>query len=811
MPQDTVLKVGIKGSAKVEQEIQKINKAYVELDNAIARAGRSINKVTKANAGDEKALQQIDHLVDAYKRLKQNAEDAAKATGALNYSIDTISRGEARYKTSEAYLPDRTSSPGGGAPAENQRRPSRSFFRSRAGGSMLRLLGMGAGMLGIGLGVGALMEGVSAAEKYKIALSDVSKQLQLVTAGHDALGDAITRTSRATGISLFETTQLARTYSTLTGTSAGAMIPALFARGEGMDLGATEQGFGMLGQLGAIAPTDEGMEKFAAMFAQAVQTGHFAGRQEELLRSLVQFAARQTEILGQVVGTNSFLGTLTMMNAHGPAGLRGQYGARYLEQLNAGIRNPHGGGTGLYLMAQALHEKDFFKLKYQMEEGIGGGNLPAIMKYLYKLMPGMSKEQQLQRAYMMHRWLGGSIHDDMTFMKLYHKYGAPKIGGMNKWLKSEGVSEGLAGVSPAQLDILMRLRQLHHGDTAGLTKLLSSPELSDMSKAEKQKIVASGSIKEALKAVLKDKMETPADRLRISLESLKTDLTQSMGHLTTAVTKLATDVNKIYNWLQKHWPFDHKRAAAEKKEIDKAIKNGELPSHLGMLRGGDTAWKYFKGAWHYMAGLPAKVHSAEFQLFEENELRRIAHVESRGSYTKVNPYTGAYGKYQFMPKTWARFAPKAGLPANAPMTPANQERVARAMWLHYWKEFHDPRLVAAAWYGGGYARALEEGKVSAKAFYSPQAHGELSMAEYIKNASGYAWHLSHHEYLHSLAKSSAKGSRDDNPSEVTLHNHINIDGQHKKTQTVKTTSNGNAFQNPLEAHVHWSSAMEEFL
>lgn len=73
--------------------------------------------------------------------------------------------------------------------------------------------------------------------------------------------------------------------------------------------------------------------------------------------------------------------------------------------------------------------------------------------------------------------------------------------------------------------------------------------------------------------------------------------------------------------------------------------------------------------------------------------------EGSGGYNAKNGRTGASGKYQIMPDNWPSWAEEAGLSADAPMTPENQEIVAR----HKLREYYDKygaRGAAIAWYGG---------------------------------------------------------------------------------------------------------------
>ena len=71
--------------------------------------------------------------------------------------------------------------------------------------------------------------------------------------------------------------------------------------------------------------------------------------------------------------------------------------------------------------------------------------------------------------------------------------------------------------------------------------------------------------------------------------------------------------------------------------------------------------------------------------------RAVASVESGGRYTARNSRTGAYGKYQIMPRSWRAWARAYLGNADAPATPLNQERVALAKfralyrWLGSWE------------------------------------------------------------------------------------------------------------------------------
>lgn len=74
----------------------------------------------------------------------------------------------------------------------------------------------------------------------------------------------------------------------------------------------------------------------------------------------------------------------------------------------------------------------------------------------------------------------------------------------------------------------------------------------------------------------------------------------------------------------------------------------------------------------------------------ERFLYALGQVESGGNYTARNTTSGAYGKYQIMPASWAAWAKTYLGSSTAPQTPTNQEIVAHRKvtalynWLDSW-------------------------------------------------------------------------------------------------------------------------------
>jgi len=88
--------------------------------------------------------------------------------------------------------------------------------------------------------------------------------------------------------------------------------------------------------------------------------------------------------------------------------------------------------------------------------------------------------------------------------------------------------------------------------------------------------------------------------------------------------------------------------------------------------------------------VPAVVNSATPPPGLERFLYALGQVESGGSYTARNSTSGAYGKYQIMPASWAAWAKLYLGSSTAPQTPTNQEIVAHRkvtalyIWLDAW-------------------------------------------------------------------------------------------------------------------------------
>ncbi len=116
-------------------------------------------------------------------------------------------------------------------------------------------------------------------------------------------------------------------------------------------------------------------------------------------------------------------------------------------------------------------------------------------------------------------------------------------------------------------------------------------------------------------------------------------------------------------------------------------------------------------------------------------LRAVGSQESGNNYNARNGRTGASGKYQIMPASWGPWSREAGLPAGAPRTPENQERVARFKMGQYVQQFGQ-QGAAVAWYAGPSAAKAWVKNSEASRFTRKQGRGnEPSINEYVQQVT----------------------------------------------------------------------------
>lgn len=168
---------------------------------------------------------------------------------------------------------------------------------------------------------------------------------------------------------------------------------------------------------------------------------------------------------------------------------------------------------------------------------------------------------------------------------------------------------------------------------------------------------------------------------------------QQLPSFTPEVTSEATlnqTIDQIAQHLRGEFASPEEKAALVKTLQDKEIETQRTQYEQSI---GDLQAKYAATGATSGSG---SAGDAEVDRF----MAAIAGQESGGDYGAQNKGSGAYGKFQIMPKNWPAWAERAGLGANAPQTPDNQEIVARRIMLDYYKQFGNWRDVAVAWYSG---------------------------------------------------------------------------------------------------------------
>jgi len=127
-------------------------------------------------------------------------------------------------------------------------------------------------------------------------------------------------------------------------------------------------------------------------------------------------------------------------------------------------------------------------------------------------------------------------------------------------------------------------------------------------------------------------------------------------------------------------------------------------------------------------------------------MEAVSAQESGGDYNAVGGIAvngeRALGKFQIMPGNWPVWAEEAGIGSNAPMTPENQEIVARYKLGQYYDEL-GPEGALVAWYSGyqngirwrdGAPDAIGEG--GHYSWDAPQDGGAPSIRQYVEETLG---------------------------------------------------------------------------
>lgn len=172
----------------------------------------------------------------------------------------------------------------------------------------------------------------------------------------------------------------------------------------------------------------------------------------------------------------------------------------------------------------------------------------------------------------------------------------------------------------------------------------------------------------------------------------------------------------------------------------------KMAGELGFDTNEDVIYHDRGSGYHmHLQDAGAQQNAQQGRMSKETFFNAVAGQESGGDYSAENGRTGAFGKYQIMPDNWPSWSQEAGLEEGAPMTPENQEKVARYKLGDYYDKY-GPEGALVAWYSGeGNAQRWAEGKSTAMgengeySWDAKQGKGdEPSIREYVQQSLGRA-------------------------------------------------------------------------
>lgn len=456
------------------------------------------------------------------------------------------------------------------------------------GGIGKKALGMGlvaGGAFGLALGASALItQGIRSAKEYTETLGPLAKQLSVVGSGQVQFVNTITETSKAIGVARSELLQYTQAYVNLAGAQKGGVAGqinafGLFAKGMGLNQGATMQRMGSLAQSGAFgtySANNMRAHEFAALIADAVAEGGMKGREGELLTSINSLVNVQLQALTRPQGMTSAIGMLTAMNRSGQPGLMGAHGANILAQLSNGIRNPGAGDFGELFMYKALGGGDYFDYKMRQEEGAFGpsNNLGAVLGTSRKFFPN-----EKVRLYALKQLMPGlSMHQLRGVSQAYSA-----SGGSEGFLKMMGEMTGddLAKISPEKYGIMAELYR--SGGGANALKVLDDSRLGGL----KGKFDENSKLEDIIRAVAEtpfvatteEKMMTELTTINIHLEKIGE---KAIPHLTKVVESINDGVAAVANFFG---PGEGKEVVKKNWKINSMEDVGNIAQNglLGMI------------------------------------------------------------------------------------------------------------------------------------------------------------------------------------------------------------------------------------
>lgn len=172
----------------------------------------------------------------------------------------------------------------------------------------------------------------------------------------------------------------------------------------------------------------------------------------------------------------------------------------------------------------------------------------------------------------------------------------------------------------------------------------------------------------------------------------------------------------------------------------------KMAGELGFDTNEDVIYHDRGSGYHmHLQDAGSQQNAQQGRMSKEAFFNAVAGQESGGDYSAENGRTGAFGKYQIMPDNWPSWSQEAGLEEGAPMTPENQEKVARYKLGDYYDKY-GPEGALVAWYSGeGNAQRWAEGKSTAMgengeySWDAKQGKGdEPSIREYVQQSLGRA-------------------------------------------------------------------------
>ena len=342
--------------------------------------------------------------------------NAAQSTG-LGYA--TLANSAAEYRATNpshgavitAYLKAHRQAQGSPATSSNAATGVIQKLAGAAGfGEVGSLLGggLGAAALGVGFMASQTRRGWSNYMAQGTAFSAISKTVGTLGESFNTLRARVDATSTGLAESLgtiTAATQATVPYVGNVGTR-GLTRQMTASQGLAFSMGLNPvnaaQAFGQAAQIGVL-PTGGSVGRmapaqFAALIANATNTGTMQGRQGQVLSAMLSVSQQIAQQLGQAPNEKLLASIMTNLNQSGNPMLQGTMGAQVLGSINQGIQNPGLGNAGALASYQALNPNGrlgYFQTKFLQAQGLSGtnplsgvSNFAAELGYFQKMLPG---------------------------------------------------------------------------------------------------------------------------------------------------------------------------------------------------------------------------------------------------------------------------------------------------------------------------------------------------------------------------------------------------------------------------------------